>query len=308
VANICDNTAAAVASLPPDRLSIGAAVNNTFRQVGAVFGIAVLVSVLGTSAVQDELLAASDPDDHTVIELDLMASDGAERFEEFTDPVDGTRWRIDVGFTDSNWQCLWGNGCQGILDTAAPELAQGCCSEGAHLLGDDEAMTIEALGLMLDPARFENYADAAANGVLRDAPTNPNGGRATRVVNDACIFHNRPGFSGGEGCALYLGALDEDESPMDWRPNICWQVPIRVDDGEDGTRTLRRWNRSDWGDEGADLAWCCTERSHADGLPSAYTGEVPVALSMRRELQGIVGPEVAKALRDRTESGPDPWT
>ena len=227
-------------------------------------------------------------------------SEQSEQFEEFTDPVDGTRWRIDVGFTNSNWECLWGNGCAGILDHPAPELAQGCCSEGAHLLGEEEAMTIEALGMTLDPDRFEKHAEAVANGVLQNAPTNPNGGRATRVVNDACIFHNRPGFAGGEGCALYLAALDEDESPMDWRPTICWQVPLRVDEGPDGIKTLRRWARSDWGDGGESLAWCCTERSHAQELPSAYVGAVPVAISLRAELQGIVGEEIAETLRART--------
>ncbi len=226
-----------------------------------------------------------------------MSSPHDEQFEEFTDPVDGTRWNIDVAFTNSNWQCLWGDGCQGILDEPAPHLAQGCCSEGAHLLGEDEAMLIEALGLTLDPERFENHAEAAANGVLQDAPTNPNGGRATRVVNDACIFHNRPGFAGGEGCALYLAALDEGESPMDWRPTICWQVPVRVDENADGTKTLRRWRRSDWGDEGDNLAWCCTEKAHSGQLPSAYVGEVPVAVSLRAEIRGIVGPEIADALQ-----------
>jgi len=224
---------------------------------------------------------------------------GPEQFEEFTDPVDGTRWRIDVDFTNSNWQCLWGTGCQGILDKPAPELAQGCCSEGAHLLGDDEAMRIEMLGLTLDPARFENHAEASASGVLRDAPNNPDGGRATRVVNDACIFHNRPGFSGGEGCALYLSALDDDESPMDWRPTICWQVPIRVDQNGDGSKTVRRWRRSDWGEEADGLAWCCTEHTHAEGLPTAYVGEVPVAISLQAEIRGIVGPEIAEQLQDR---------
>lgn len=235
-----------------------------------------------------------------------MASDQAEQFEEFTDPVDGTRWRIDVGFTDSNWRCLWGNGCQGILDVPSPELSQGCCSEGAHLLGDDEAMRIEMLGLTLDPARFENHLEAAAGGVLRDAPKNLDGGKATRVVNDACIFHNRPGFSGGEGCALYLSALDEGESPMDWRPTICWQVPIRVDDNDDGSKTMRRWSRNDWGDDADGLAWSCTEHAQPEGLPSAYVGEVPVAISLRAELSGILGPEIAQELHDRVADGGEP--
>lgn len=229
-------------------------------------------------------------------------ADGANdpHFEEFTDPVDGTRWKIDVGFTDSNWTCLWGNGCEGILDHPAAELEQGCCSEGAHLLGAEEAMLVEALGLTLDPAIFENHAEAATNGVLRDAPTNKNGGQATRVVNGACIFHNRPGFEGGPGCALYIAALAEDESPMDWRPTICWQVPVRVEDNDDGSKTLRRWQRSDWGSGGAGLQWCCTDAEHPRGGPNAYVGETPVALSIHAELRGIVGPEIADELAARS--------
>ena len=43
------NAAAAVAELPPPRLSVGGAVNNTSRQVGSVLGIALLVSVIGSA-------------------------------------------------------------------------------------------------------------------------------------------------------------------------------------------------------------------------------------------------------------------
>jgi hypothetical protein len=56
-----------------------------------------------------------------------------------------TVWRFDPGFLRSTWTCLWGNGCLGILDHAAPELGQGCCSVGAELDDGDEAMTIGAL-------------------------------------------------------------------------------------------------------------------------------------------------------------------
>ena len=52
------NTAAAVSSLPPERLSVGGAVNNTCRQVGSVLGVAILVAVLGSPATSDALLAA----------------------------------------------------------------------------------------------------------------------------------------------------------------------------------------------------------------------------------------------------------
>jgi EmrB/QacA subfamily drug resistance transporter len=52
------NSAAAVAELPPPRLSVGGAVNNTFRQGGSVLGIALLVSVLGSPESPTELVAA----------------------------------------------------------------------------------------------------------------------------------------------------------------------------------------------------------------------------------------------------------
>jgi EmrB/QacA subfamily drug resistance transporter len=50
------NAAAAVSDLPPPRLSVGGAVNNTSRQVGSVLGVALLVSVIGTASDIDGLL------------------------------------------------------------------------------------------------------------------------------------------------------------------------------------------------------------------------------------------------------------
>ncbi|MGI9596822.1 MAG: hypothetical protein ACR2QK_11720 [Acidimicrobiales bacterium] len=223
-----------------------------------------------------------------------------EHYEQFTDPVDGTRWRIDVGFIDSNWTCIWGRGCEGILDHRAAELNQGCCSVGAHLVDDDEAMLISALGLSLDPARFQYHAAAVEQGVLAagDQP-------ATRVVDDACIFFNRPGFAGGEGCALHLAALDEGESPIDWKPSICWQAPMKVDHHDDGSRTLRPWGRGDWGPD-EDLAWCCTESNATSASgPSAFVGQVSVSESLHAELTGLVGPEIAVELRARSAADPE---
>ncbi len=52
------NTAAAVAELPQTRLSVGGAVNNTFRQIGSVLGIAALVAVLGDPVGQQQLVEA----------------------------------------------------------------------------------------------------------------------------------------------------------------------------------------------------------------------------------------------------------
>ena len=84
---------------------------------------------------------------------------------------------------------------------------------------------------------------------------------------------------------------------MEWKPSVCWQLPIRVDweEGDDDTEvaTVRRWTRGDWGAEGETMAWCCTEG------PSAYVGDRPVVDSLGAELEAIVGTAVYVELRRR---------
>lgn len=214
-------------------------------------------------------------------------------YEEFADPVDGTRWRVDMSFLASNWTCIWGNGCKGILSEPAEHLNQGCCSHGAQFVNQDEAMLIGALASTIDPSIFQNHEQAAIGGVYADEART-----LTRVVDDACIFFNRPGFSGGEGCALHLAAIADGDSPTEWKPGVCWQLPLRVDTAEDDSRTLRRWGRSDWDDESSTIAWCCTEE------PEAFVADVPVVESLAEELRGLVGPEVYVELRRRVDSPP----
>lgn len=205
----------------------------------------------------------------------------------------GLTWQFDTEFLQSSWTCIWGKGCQGILDEPSEELGQGCCSVGAELLDEDEAKLISALAATLDPERFEHHHQAAS-GVLASGTS----GSAWRtlLVDEACIFLNRPGFAGGEGCALHLAAVDSDESPIDWKPSVCWQLPLRIDreDGPDGeVATLRRWDRSDWGSGGETMAWCCTEE------PSAYVGTRPVLDELGEEIEALVGSEVFVELKSR---------
>lgn len=52
------NGGAGVADLPPERLSVGGAVSNALRQIGAAFGVALLVVVVGTPETTGELVDA----------------------------------------------------------------------------------------------------------------------------------------------------------------------------------------------------------------------------------------------------------
>lgn len=203
-----------------------------------------------------------------------------------------TLWRFDRRFLGSTWTCIWGRGCQGILPEPAPHLGHGCCSLGAELDGIDEARTVAALAATLSPSSFQHHAAASEGGVFSDATcTN------TRVVDGACIFLNRPGFDGGAGCALHLAALAGDESPIDWKPSVCWQLPVKVDwemrDDDVEVATVRGWERRDWGNDGDTMAWCCTE------APEAQVGERPVIESLAEELAVIAGDEVYVTLRSR---------
>jgi len=224
-----------------------------------------------------------------------VTKETAGRYETYVDAVDGTEWKIDVDFIDSNWTCIWGRGCEGILENPSSDLNQGCCSVGAQMIDEDEALRVAALGLTLDDAIFQ-YADAA----LEDGVFSDDSRTNTRVIDGACIFHNRPGFAGGEGCALHLAALEDGENPLEYKPSICWQAPLKVDHHDDGTKTLRPWKRHDWDGGLESMAWCCTNKGGDDeALASAFVGDVPVSESLFAELSGLVGPEIAVELRNR---------
>ncbi|CAB4860851.1 unannotated protein [freshwater metagenome] len=216
--------------------------------------------------------------------------DGPNEIEEISDG--DTVWRFERAFLTSNWTCIWGRGCQGILPQRAEQLGQGCCSVGAEIDGDDEARLVAASTAALQPERFQFHAQALAGGVFSDDTCSN-----TRVVDGACIFLNRPGFAGGEGCALHIAAVAADESPIDWKPSVCWQLPIRVDweMRDDGIELaeVRGWRRADWGADGDTMAWCCTEE------PEAFVGDRMVIDSLAEELEAIVGVAVVVELRRR---------
>jgi uncharacterized flavoprotein (TIGR03862 family) len=228
--------------------------------------------------------------------------------DAYVEVTEGDRlWRFERRFLSSNWSCIWGRGCLGIETKPDPDSGHGCCSWGAQLDSVDEAMNLSAMAAMIPEHLFQHRPLAETEGIFSDE-TRTN----TRVVDGACIFLNRPGFAGGAGCALHLAAVEAEELPMDWKPSVCWQLPIKVDweltdaagatgNAGHGTgiaevATVRGWQRKDWGEDGATMAWCCTEG------PEAYVGEVPVIESLAGEIAEIVGETVWVELRDKWDS------
>ncbi|HEX8803678.1 MAG TPA: hypothetical protein VF743_05780 [Acidimicrobiales bacterium] len=203
----------------------------------------------------------------------------------FDDPHERRTWVFDVTFLTSPWTCVYGRGCPGVLTEPAPELEQGCCSYGAHMVDEADAKAVLAAADRLTAGQWQHRRLAARRGgPLRRTSE---GALVTRMVGDACVFLNRPEFAGGAGCALHRGALEAGERPLDWKPDVCWQLPLRLVEATDESgqvvSTLREWKRRDWGAGGEQFHWWCTDD------PAAFVGTRPVYEALRDEIVEMVG-------------------
>jgi hypothetical protein len=201
------------------------------------------------------------------------------------DPEQDRTWLFDTTFLLSSWSCIFGAGCKGLMTGDASHLQQGCCSYGAHFISEDDIAKVEQAMSRLEPRHWQFAAEAKRVGWLD--PQNTSGLAHTRLHEDACIFLNRPGFEGGIGCALHNAAVEVGERPMDWKPTVCWQVPLRLSESVDTrghvTVTLREWKRRDWGDGGAEFHWWCTDS------PEAFVGADPVYVYLKDEITELIG-------------------
>lgn len=205
---------------------------------------------------------------------------------EFTDPADADRmFRCDATWLASRWTCIFGSGCRGIYATA-PDF--GCCTLGAHFSDKDDRRHTRKMAARLTDATWQFRPEGLRRGiVMRDS----DGERQTRTVDGACIFLNRRGFEGGEGCALHLMALREGEDPQSVKPDVCWQLPIRreyesrtwADGSASDVVVISEYDRRGWGPGGHDLDWYCS------GATEAHVGADPVYVSERAALVALMG-------------------
>ena len=222
--------------------------------------------------------------------------DDLHEWISFEDPGEHRTWLFDATYLSSNYMCIYGCGCKGILDDPSTDLQQGCCSYGAHFADDADVENLKRHAERVEPKHMQFHKKARKKGYLRagDPDDDGNPTTKTRLVDDACIFLNRPGFKGGVGCALHIAALDAGERPLDWKPQVCWQVPIRLEHSTDEsghvTSRLREWKRRDWGDGGSEFAWWCTEE------PEAFVGTEPLYRSAREDIIELIGEAIYREM------------
>ena len=215
----------------------------------------------------------------------MAPPDDLHEYLAFEDPDELRLWVFDVTFLTSSWTCIFGQGCPGVLTESAPELEHGCCSYGAHFIDDDDHDDVAVFIDRLTDEQWQFKGQAARKG----GPTRrtKDGTWVTRVHQGACIMLNRPDFPGGAGCALHRAALDAGDRPLDWKPDVCWQLPLRLEEHTDDngyvTSTLREWKRRDWGGGGEEFHWWCTDD------PLAFVDRTPVYEALRDEIVELVG-------------------
>jgi len=208
---------------------------------------------------------------------------------EFVDPADAEQViRADLTWLLSRWTCIYGNGCHGVVEGRAED---GCCSHGAFWADDEDEARVTAAAKGLKRKEWQHATEGRRDGISELDELEGEPARRTRTVDGACVFLNRPGFSGGAGCALHAMALRTGQHPLETKPDVCWQLPVRRTqdwvDRPDETRVLvtsiGEFDRRGWGPGGADLHWWCTSS------PEAHVGAEPLYLSYGPELTALIG-------------------
>ncbi|MGW0043822.1 hypothetical protein [Rhodococcus sp. NPDC003348] len=239
-------------------------------------------------------------------EVDL---DFPREWIEFLDPANPEHVIVaDLTWLLSRWTCVFGTpACQGTVEGRPDD---GCCSHGAFLSDEEDREKLDRCVSMLTPADWQ-FMDKGLGkkGYVEEDDLDDEPAVRTRRYKGACIFLNRPGFDGGIGCAFHLMAMRNGIEPLEVKPDVCWQLPIRrtqewVDrpDGEQVLKTtITEYDRRGWGEGGADLHWYCS------GSPDAHVGTKPVWQSYGPELTELLGApayeELVKHCRRRAGLG-----
>ena len=199
-------------------------------------------------------------------------------------------------FLLSNWSCIFGHGCQGVLTAAAEQLHQGCCSYGAHFIDDDDLATVEAAAARLTGTSGSSGARPQRGGFHdrgRRAPASPasstgpassSTGPASRAASAARCNRprSRPANGRSTGSPTCAGSSRSGSSST---PTNTATSPRRCASGSAAT--------------GARAA-----RSSTGGAPSRPTrssGAKPVYEYLRDEITEFTGPAVYALLVNQLE-------
>jgi len=225
---------------------------------------------------------------------------------EFPDPADDAQvFRCDLTWLTSSFTCIFGQGCQGIY-ASSPDT--GCCTLGAHFSDKADQDRVATYVDQLDGDLWQLRPDRLRIRRRDWIEADEEGEAKTRAVDvngqGSCIFHNRADFHLGAGCALHALALSQGRNPLETKPDVCWQLPIRrsfrtVERPDDTSYTevsIGEYDRSGWGPGGHDLDWYCS------GNTEAHVAVEPLFVSNAAELIALMGEPAYDALARHCEA------
>jgi hypothetical protein len=221
-----------------------------------------------------------------------VSLDFPRAFVEFANPDDPSEvMRCDLTWLTSSFTCIFGQGCQGIY---ADSPSTGCCTLGAHFADKDDEKRVAGYVAQLTPEQWQFHPGRKMK--TKDwVELDEDGERKTRAHEvdgqRGCVFHNREDFASGAGCALHLLALEQGRNPLETKPDVCWQLPIRrtyrTVERQDGTSytevSIGEYDRRGWGPGGHDLDWYCS------GNTEAHVAVEPVYVTNEPELVELMG-------------------
>jgi len=212
---------------------------------------------------------------------------------EFVNPEDESEvMRCDLTWLTSRYSCIFGQGCQGIYKTS-PDV--GCCTLGAHFADKEDEERTASYVKQLDETLWQFRPDKKKVKKSDWVDVDDESERKTMVVEydgqEACIFHNRADFHLGSGCALHALAFTLEKNPLETKPDVCWQLPIRRtfrnvkrQDGSEYTEvSIQEYDRRGWGPGGHDLDWYCS------GNTEAHVAAEPLYITSAPELVALMG-------------------
>ena len=226
-----------------------------------------------------------------------VKQDFARDWVEFYDPQNPEHiYKCDLTWLTSNWNCIYGGGCQGI-DKNKPN--DGCCSDGAYYSSKEDEARVTKYANKLTPEMWQFYEEGHdRKGNLKITELGLDRDRKTRMVNDSCIFLNRKGESENFGCVLHHLAIKEGVHFSETKPDICWQLPLRrsyetrdTGDKEISVTVIGEYERKSWGEGGHDFDWYCSDNLEA------HTAKVPVYISSKSELIAMMSPAAYEILK-----------
>ena len=223
------------------------------------------------------------------VRSDEVDPDLPREWVEFVDPADPLGLvRADLTWLLSSWTCVYGRGCQGVVEGRADD---GCCSHGAFYSDDEDRERVEGFAEQLEERHWQHADRGRSLGVSEPDELDGEPALRTRTVEGACVFLNGPDFPGGGGCALHALADRVGLHPLQTKPDVCWQLPVRrtqdwverPDEVSVLVTTVGEFDRRGWGPGGADLHWWCTSS------PTAHVGADPLWVSYAPELTALLG-------------------